>query len=58
MKVKYILNDVQYYSVIYDNAVRPVVWVCILLTCEKHLYDLIISLKGRFGLWNKNDCKL
>jgi len=43
MKIKYIMYNFQYYSVLYENAVRQ---VGILLTCMKHLHDRIISPRG------------
>jgi len=48
-KCKYIRYNVKDYSVVYNNDVRPVIYVrvCILLTYGKHLYDRIISLRGR-----------
>ena len=46
MKIKYIMYNVQDYSVRYNNIVRPIyVRVCILLTCGKHLPDHIGSLR-------------
>jgi len=45
-RLDYIMHNVQDYSVLYNNAVRPV--MCEgshLLTCAKHLHDLIISLR-------------
>ena len=46
-KIKYIMYNVQDYSVLNNNTVRPI--TCegdILLSCGKHLRDRFISLRG------------
>ena len=44
--IKCTMYNVQDYSVLYNNTVRLVVKICILLTCGKQLHDNIISLRG------------